>query len=149
MIHLGAAVLCDAATIRENLLQVLGAGISQLVRGNYPAPLGADIALMLYLDGDPDGEVQHRVSGECRLQDKTGEPVFGFEYTLRTTIEPGLGAQSVSAVIPATALGLPAPGSYEISIKVDGSQIGVIPFTAILDQSLPEEHYVFQGPGSS
>ncbi|QKS17280.1 hypothetical protein HUN59_14650 [Curtobacterium sp. Csp2] len=149
MIQLGAAVLCDAATIRENVLHVLGAGVSQMFRGNFPAPLGAEIALLLYIDGEPNVEVQHRVTGECRLRNSDAESVFGFEYTLRTVIEPNLGAQSVSAIIPATGFGVPEAGAYEITIAVDDERVGAIPFTAILDEGLPQQQFHIVGKRSA
>jgi hypothetical protein len=43
------ALLCDAATVRENVLHILGGGLGQLWRDVYPAPLGADLALLLTL----------------------------------------------------------------------------------------------------
>jgi hypothetical protein len=34
------ALLCDAATVRENVLHILGGGLGQLWRDVYPARLG-------------------------------------------------------------------------------------------------------------
>ncbi|QWS34049.1 DUF6941 family protein [Curtobacterium aetherium] len=136
MIHLGAALLCDAATVRENLLHVLGGGVTRLPRPGFPAPLGADIALLLYVDGDSGVEVAHKVTGVCRLQGSDDEPVFGFEYTLRTVLGTEDGAQSVSAILPAANLGIPSAGAYQVEISVDDKSIGRIPFTATLDENM-------------
>jgi hypothetical protein len=136
VIHLGAALLCDAVTVRENLLHVLGGGVTRLPRPGFPAPLAAEVALLLYVDGDPGVEVTHKVTGECRLRGSEDAPIFAFEYTLRTVLGSEEGAQSVSAVLPLSNVGIPAAGAYEITISVDEKPVGQIPFTAILDETL-------------
>ncbi len=130
MIHLGAALLCDAATVRENVMHILGGGITQLTRPDYPAPLAADVALVLYVDGTPGTEVQHKVKGACYLSDRT-DSVFEFEIDLVTQLVDGLGAQSVSIVIPASGFGIPEAGRYEIRLTVDDILLGSIPFSAV------------------
>lgn len=130
MIHLGAALLCDAATVRENVVHILGGGLTQLSRPDYPAPLGADVALVLYVDGTPGTEVQHKVRGACFLDGHEGN-VFEFEIDLVTQLIDGLGAQSVSIVIPASGFGVPSVGRYEIRLTVDDLPLGAIPFSVV------------------
>lgn len=45
--RLSCALLCDAATVREGLLNVLGGGVSKIVRPTMPAPLGLMLALIV------------------------------------------------------------------------------------------------------
>ena len=47
-----AALLCDAANVREGLLNVISAGVTRLWRPTVPAPLGVTLALVMELDVD-------------------------------------------------------------------------------------------------
>ena len=41
------AAICDFAQVREGLLSVISAGINRLWRPQYPAPMGAMLALIV------------------------------------------------------------------------------------------------------
>lgn len=127
------------------MLHVLGAGVTRLPRPGFPAPLGADVALLLYVDGERGVEVNHTVTGACRRRGTNEEPIFGFEFTLRTVLSDEGGAQSVSTTVPVQNLGIPEPGTYEIAVRVDGESVGTIPFTAVLDESIPTTFEVSRG----
>lgn len=88
------------------------------------------------MDGDAGVEVTHKVTGACRLRGTQDDPIFAFEYTLRTILGPDVGEQSVSAILPGANLGIPTAGAYEIAISVDDEPIGSIPFTATLDETM-------------
>lgn len=45
-------LICDSATTRDNLLHVLGGGITRLWRSTLPAPLGVAFAMVLELEPD-------------------------------------------------------------------------------------------------
>ena len=44
------ALLCDAATVRDSLLHILGGGIVKMAPLQYPAPIPAILALQLTFD---------------------------------------------------------------------------------------------------
>ena len=44
--RIDTALLCDAATERDGLLNVLGGGITVATRPEFPAPLGMTLALV-------------------------------------------------------------------------------------------------------
>jgi hypothetical protein len=51
-VELKAAIICDAASVREGLLHVLGGGITRVWRQDLPAALG--VALAVIVDLSPD-----------------------------------------------------------------------------------------------
>ena len=48
--RLAMAILADAANIREGMLNVLSAGVSEMWRKDFPAPFGAVLPLLIELD---------------------------------------------------------------------------------------------------
>lgn len=124
-------MLCDAATIRENLLHVLGGGVTHVIRPSFPAPLGCTLALSFYVKYGGGTDVVHKV-------DVTGykvgvsEPIFQYTTEFAIAEEPPAGAESVGLAIPLDNIGLPEPGDYEIAVGVNDEQLTVIPFTAAL-----------------
>jgi hypothetical protein len=49
-VKLEAAVLCDFAEVRDNLLFVVAGGITRLWRPEFPGPMGVDLALMVSIE---------------------------------------------------------------------------------------------------
>jgi hypothetical protein len=64
-VDIEAAILCDAATVREGLLHVLGGAITRMWRPTLPAPLGIAFATILSLDRD-EGGTPHEVAISIR-----------------------------------------------------------------------------------
>jgi hypothetical protein len=65
-VEIVAALICDAATVREGLLNVLGAGITRLWRPQLPAPLSIDFATLISCPQEQIGrlhEVEVRITG--------------------------------------------------------------------------------------
>ena len=65
-------MLCDAATVREGLLHILGGGITRLNRPSFPAPLGAALALQISVH-PTEASVSHRV--EAIIQGEDGSQI--------------------------------------------------------------------------
>ena len=64
--RIDAALLCDAATVREGLLHVLGAGVTRLYRSKLPAPLNVMFAVLIDVapgEADTPHEVELRFTG--------------------------------------------------------------------------------------
>lgn len=55
-----AVIVCDAATVREGLLHILGGGITRMWRPTLPAPFGAAVALLVDLS-QADAEIPHEI----------------------------------------------------------------------------------------
>ncbi|WP_144872462.1 DUF6941 family protein [Microbacterium sp. 1.5R] len=141
MITLAAALLCDSANVRENLINILSGGVTILGRPNFPAPLGADLALSLYVRPDHANDLTHPVVIEA-VSEATDEQLFalesGFLIGDLSDEQPPYEAQSVSVVFPLSGMGIPEPGRYRIEIKVDGELISAVPFSAVNSSPKPE-----------
>lgn len=124
--QVAAAMLCDFASVRDNLLFVIGGCLTRLYRDEYPAAMGVSLALTLELHrmelGRPhelhilvlgaDGEQHAEIQGGFNA---AGE------------VEPG---ETLLVPIPfdLRAVGLPAPGRYSVEISVDGTHHRTLPF---------------------
>lgn len=125
------ALLCDAAQIRDGMLFVLGGGVAWLHRPEYPAPLGATLALRI-------GIHQTEVSGdhtlEVLLQDADGGKLAQVTGTFTSQELPeGLDAADelfVPVVLPLGMVVIPRPGRYSFEILVDKIHQRTLPFAA-------------------
>lgn len=130
MIELQAAMLCDAASIREGLLHVLGAGITFVIRPNYPAPLNASIGLLFGARDLPEAGEDHAFSVTLRREDGEAEP-GEIKANVKFQRPPdGSRLQSLPVALDLHGTGLSAPGAYEILVSVDGHDRLMIPFEA-------------------
>lgn len=129
--------LCDAATVREKLLHVLGAGITRLWRDPYPAPMGADLALMLTLT-QSEGRDQHRF--RVVLMDADGKEIHKLEghfgVQAGSSLIPG-ERLSVPIVLNMHGLAIPKEGPYSIDVLVDGTLQRSFPFVAAKPSDRP------------
>lgn len=114
-----SALLCDAASVRQGLLFVLGGGITRLWRTEYPAELGASLAMMLemhQMELSRPHEIDVLVQGEDGAElarAKGGFQLDGGDFEVG---EPAL----VPFVLDLHRVGLPSLGTYTVEIAVDG-----------------------------
>jgi hypothetical protein len=126
------ALLCDAATERDGLLNVLGGGITVATRPEFPAPLAMTLALRILVH-PTEVNSEHKI--EMLLQDADGGLV--------TKVDVGLGApdtppdlppgEEPALVLPWSFPGnpiLPHAGRYSIEILIDGVHQRSVGFTA-------------------
>lgn len=129
MIRIGAAFLCDAASIRDGLLFVLGGGITLIVRPSYPAPLDSTLAVVLYAALPVNEVTDYVLEGELRSVD-TGEKVEIFK--LEGNVVLGMpGEHASNVIIPLNPIGLAEPGNYALELRLDGGEPFAVPFTAV------------------
>lgn len=132
MLELKALLLCDAASTRDSLLNVLGGGLTMFGRSSFPAPFNADVALTLEASPDaPIGPYSVRVEG-AHLD--SSERLFEAEYELRFAADDAPSYRTASFAIALRDAGIPIPGSYEIRVAVDGKSLGSMHFTAFVQQ---------------
>ena len=137
-------VLCDAANVRDGLLNILGAGISSISRPAFPALLECVVAIQFELSGaSPDDKIVLRVV----VTGGNGEPVDvpEFETTLsKAPFEldsPTTGRSLVSPVftlpfiLNASALSVPAPGSYRMALFVNDQELSALRFEILFSVS--------------
>jgi hypothetical protein len=129
-VQISCALLCDAASVREGLLHVLGGGITRVGRATFPSPLGLSAAIALdFLADETEGE--HRL--EFRLY-RVGHEGPVATQRLDFSLQPppgGLQAgegNTVTMALPVEAT-LPGPGVYRWEVEIDeGADIGASTF---------------------
>lgn len=129
--RIDCALLCDAATVREGLLHVLGGGITRANRPGYPAPLGLTLALRILVH-PTEADREHKLL--VRLQGADGERIADFEVEFGVQdpakVDP---KEQVSVPLPLgipPAVQLPKPGQYSFELLIDGIHQQSVPFVA-------------------
>jgi Family of unknown function (DUF6941) len=129
------ALLCDAATVREGLLNVLGGGITSAYRPEFPAPLEMELAIRLKMHPT---EIQNAHKVEILLQDEDGNQVTRAEIGFQPTEEAHQAVLPPGEEVPIPITwdfparpAIPHPGRYSFEILVDGTHRATVPFTAI------------------
>lgn len=124
-----ALFLCEAGTIRDSLLHVIGGAVSRLGRPGFPAPLGC--ATVMIVAGSPEElSVAHVI--EVTL-DHNDERVGGLRLEAQNNNEAPLREDEEgywSFVLPTQGLSLPESGIYTLSGLVDGETLQHIRFLA-------------------
>lgn len=124
-------MLCDAATVREGLLHILGGGIMRLNRSSFPAHLAAALALQISLHPTEAG-VAHRA--EAIIQGEDGSQIAKATAQFQVgggDLAPG-EEYTAPIVIPMMLVEIPAVGGYSMEILIDGEHRTSLPFRAIL-----------------
>lgn len=139
MIQLQAAAICDAATVREGLLHILGAGITVFNRPSFPAPFSAHIGILLTAWDVPDVGEQHAVHVIARHVDTPTARVFEADIEMKVDRAlDGSRIQTLPIALDLSNAGLPAVGFYELSLEIDGDQVSLSLFEARVDANLPQ-----------
>ncbi len=129
--EIGAALLCDAATVREGLINVLGGGIARINRVEYPAQLQASLALVVLLHRLEQAK-PHEL--QIVVQDADGkelaEAIGGFEGTAGPDADSTERAY-VSLALPIAQVQLAGPSMYSVEISIDGHHQRSISFRAV------------------
>jgi hypothetical protein len=114
-----AAFLCDAATVREGLLHVLGGGVTRLWIDEFPAPMNVAVALLLELDRSELGR-PHQL--DMTVMDEDGGTIASVQGGFQFPPNPSL-AFGENALIPFTVplhlAAVPKLGQYSISVQID------------------------------
>jgi hypothetical protein len=132
-VRIDCALLCDAATVREGLLHVLGGGITRANRPEFPAPLGMMLALRILVHPT---EVDRPHELRIQLQGADGEQLALMQAQFQTgdisNLNPGEEASLPLPIGPPPNVLLAQPGLYSFEILIDGIHQVSIPFTATL-----------------
>lgn len=126
------AFLCDAATVRENLLHVLGGGITRVWRPSFPAPLGAQLAVMLTM-APSEAQEKHRIRILVLTEDggRVGEIKGEFQVSPGPDVKPGERI-SLPVVMDLRPLEIKREGTYSIELLIDGQLQRSFSFVASL-----------------
>ena len=132
MARVASALLCDAATVREGLLHILGGGITRLHRSEYPAPMQVTLVAQVVLTPIEVG-FAHDVSATIQTED--GVVVIEANGHLEAgppnpLLEPGESV-ILPLVINLTNVVLNKPGGYSIEMSVDSVHQASLTFRAV------------------
>lgn len=125
------ALLCDAVTIREGLLHILGGGVTRANRPGFPAPLGLNLALRILVH-PTEADRSHLL--EATLQDADGKTIakISAQFGLNDLGDTQPGEQiSIPLALPLPPqIGLPHEGLYSFELLIDGVHKATVPFLA-------------------
>jgi hypothetical protein len=132
-VRVDTALLCDAVTVRENLLHILGGGISRINRLQFPGPLGAALAMRIMLHRTEVGR-PHKI--EVILAGEDGEMIAKVEADFQVPPEGLAGLkpnEEVTVNVPLSLQGLlvPREGAYAFDVLIDGTHAASVPFHAV------------------
>jgi hypothetical protein len=121
------AVLCDAASLRENLLHVLGAGVTSVALREFPASLPITFAFRAVLESR---EIRPSHTLRVELTDSTTEHVeaaleTNFTFSSEETEIPPEAA--AVAPLPLNAIKVSRPGLYLLQASLDQHHIATLP----------------------
>ena len=125
--RLECAMVCDAVTVRDGLLHILGGGIGRVPRLGFPATLDNDVALRLTMTPD-EVKAQHKI--EIRVLTGTGQLASTVTGEFATAIPDGAPVGSdISLNIPVSLrqVVVPGPDRYAVEVVVDGQSLTKIP----------------------
>jgi hypothetical protein len=118
------ALVCNWAEVREGILFVSGGGITRAWKPQFPAPLGACVAVVLEgTQGEIIG-VPHEVEIEICNADgaQLGLVKAGIQAAGSNDLEPGEMMQ-VPLAFNISMVPLPGPGAYDIKVRLDRGAI--------------------------
>jgi len=120
------AVLCDAASVREGLLHILGAGVTQVSVAEFPAALPVTFAFRVVLE-PRELRSEHRL--RVQVMDYSADKVLGqFQFDFRVQKpDPVREEAAFAAPIPLEVLRVPAPGQYVFEATFDHTRLASIP----------------------
>ncbi len=132
--RLNGAVLCDAASVREGLLHVLGGGVTLLTRDAFPSRMGVTLAILV--DMEVADDAAHTLTVKIRPQ---GDQQTIAEVRGEFGVGPDSGAEAlddplspmIPLVVPLVDLPLPKPGRYELGVSLDDAPEYILRFDAV------------------
>lgn len=130
--QIGAAILCDYATIREGLLHVLGGGVTRIWSDQFPAPLAGTVALLLELRRQ---ELDRPHEFDMVVMGADGGRLAEINGAFQVPTNPDLDIhdpQLVPLALDLRRASLPAAGAYTIDISIDGQHRTSLRFEARL-----------------
>jgi hypothetical protein len=129
-VQITCALLCDAATLREGMLHILGGGATRLGRPRFPAPMFVTLALMTLQERE---EALRGHVVEIVIVGSDDEVVYRSETAIPA---PSLahvaeGEQvAVPLIVPLSDVLLPQPGIYRLLVVSDSEQGAMLAFHA-------------------
>lgn len=132
------ALICDAVSVRDNLLHILGGGITRIWASEFPAPMRASLATRIMLDPDEAAE-RHKL--RVVIQDDQGTRIGSFDAEFGVgvpdALAPGEEVQ-VPLGFPLNPVRLPREGGYSLELLLDETHQASVVFRAAARPAAPE-----------
>lgn len=129
------AVLCDAANVREDLLNIIGAGLSRVTFAELPASLPIAVAVRVVLESR---ELRDGYEFEMHLKRLPTEAIvggaklgFGVDKEGRQGFEE---EAALAFVMPLSMLQVEQTGKYVLEASLSGRRLGTFPLRIELKQ---------------
>jgi hypothetical protein len=114
-----AAILCDAATVREGLIHILGGPITRIWRPALPAPLGVALAVIICMTPQ-EQPVPHELQVTIRNDQHDIFNAMGGLQAGTPVINVEAGEMLMAPfAMPLHAAGSDAYGRHVVSISID------------------------------
>jgi hypothetical protein len=126
-----AAILSDVAYVRDGLLYVLAGGINRVTTA-LPGTLNVSLTVMVELEAI-EFDTNHQVTVKivhAPSASKVGEAVGNFKAGNTRNLGPG-EPMLLPLVLPLRNITLPAHGSYDIHVSVDGELQQLLTFRCV------------------
>jgi hypothetical protein len=136
--RLTAAILCDAATVRDGLLNVLSGGLTRIERPSYPNVLGMTFAALLSND-DPNVPQFELVVAIIAEPDRQIISTRLVGTPLANPTAPPEGPEMVPVVIP-LAFVIPSEGHYRVVASL-GEDTMELAFVAAIQGPPPTSNH--------
>lgn len=128
------ATLCDRATVREGLLHILGAGVTQT---SLALPNAADLDVALLIQADDRSEVSGRHTLSVVLKHEDGQRIGAAELIWEAPVveQPedaphgSLPILQLPIVVPLRGMILQNDGLHHVDVSVDGQPLAEVSFT--------------------
>jgi hypothetical protein len=138
MPELKLLTLCDVAVVRENLLHILGAGITVFRRESYPSAMACTIAVSIQFTSVEEQLIPWSI--EVRIgnldHDDEGFVVFQHDVKPERTAPPGPDDNlptNIPVIIDGSSIGIKEPGRYKLYVRLSGEEVATVRFDATLE----------------
>jgi hypothetical protein len=142
------AVLCDAASLREGLLNIIGGGISTVAFQHFPAPLPLTFALRVVLDTHElrDDEPSVRLELVNAVNEEHIEAAATVDFRIPERHRRQLTQEAAFAgPVPLSGFTITGPGKYLIKAQLGNHTLGTFPLRidatddAVIAEELADE----------
>jgi hypothetical protein len=124
-VRVECAVLCDAASVREGLLHILGAGVTTSKLVDFPRPLPVTFAFRAVLESR---ELRDRHTLSLEIVNYAGDVEATAELVFEVQdSKPSTEEAALTAPIPLGGFTVNRPGKYLIKATLDGRVVGTFP----------------------
>jgi hypothetical protein len=132
-VRVECAVLCDAATVREGLLHILGAGVIETTTGELPIHLPITFAFRAVLESR-EQKAEHIL--RIRLTEVTGELVSELEVPFRRLVDHDpFEETALNAPVSLSGMEVHRAGRYLIEATFDQRSIATFPLRVTREEA--------------